>query len=133
MNNSNLFFLFLLMLLFVIVWGKLNKDMKMNGASPMKLHKGFQLVTQKNALRFILQGQYISINFLTVAPLHNFHYFSISSIFLSLDIFPLASSIRISLASFKNSEAKIKSFSRWLSEKIISLLLPLHSFWPWYM
>ena len=50
-------------------------------------------------------------------------YFSISSIFLSLSIFPLASSIRMSLASFKNSEAKMNSLRRLFLLKII-LLLP---------
>src|SRR6187549_2134647 len=61
------------------------------------------------------------------------HYFIISSIFLSFGILPVSSSIRISFASFKNSEAKINSLRRWFLLKIISLFEPSHSFLPWYI
>jgi hypothetical protein len=57
-------------------------------------------------------------------------YFNNSSISLSSLIFPLASSIRMSFASCKNSLAKIKLLRRSFLLKIISLLLPLHSFCP---
>src|SRR4029078_3816557 len=56
-----------------------------------------------------------------------------SSIFLSFEIFPVSSSMRISFASFKNSEANIKSFNRWFLLKMISFLLPSHSFCPSYI
>src|SRR5262249_212598 len=61
------------------------------------------------------------------------YYFRSSSIFRLLSILPFASNIRMSLASCRNSEAKMKSFSSLFLLKMISLLLPSHSFTPWYI
>ncbi len=61
------------------------------------------------------------------------YHFIMSSIFLSLGILPVSSSIRISFASCRKSEAKIKSLRRWFLLKMISLLVPSHSLRPWYM